>query len=117
MKRVLIYLIILLPLNILAQTAIDLKNVIDTALKNNFDIQIATNNTEISKINNKFGVAGGLPSVNATAGDNSSLYNLNQKLNTGDEIVRNNVSSNSLNAGINASIVLFNGFKRRVFNA
>jgi outer membrane protein TolC len=111
MKRVLIYLFLLLPFNLLAQQTLNLNNAIDTALKNNFDILIAKNNTEISKINNKFGVAGGLPTISATAGDNNSLYNLNQKLNTGDEIVRNNVSSNSINAGISAGIVLFNGFK------
>ncbi|OFX37580.1 MAG: hypothetical protein A2X08_03380 [Bacteroidetes bacterium GWA2_32_17] len=111
MKKVLIYMILLLPLKILAQQPLDLKNAIDTALKNNFDIQIAKNNAEISKINNKFGVAGGLPSINVTAGDNNSVYNLNQKLSSGEEINKNNVSSSSLNAGITANIVLFNGFK------
>lgn len=111
MKRSLLYIIFLLPLNLLAQQPFNLQNAIDTALKNNFDIQIAKNNTEISKINNKFGVAGGLPSINASAGDNNSLYNLNQKLNNGDEINKKNVSSNSINAGVAASIVLFNGFK------
>lgn len=111
MKKVLIYMILLLPLKILAQQPLDLKNAIDTALKNNFDIQIAKNNTEISKINNKFGVAGGLPSINATAGDNNSVYNLNQKLSSGADVNKNNVSSSSLNAGVTANIVLFNGFK------
>lgn len=111
MKKSLIYLILLLPFNILAQQTLNLKNAIDTALKNNFDIQIAENNTEISKINNKFGVAGGLPSINATAGDNNSIYNLNQKLNSGQEINKSNVSSSSINASVSAGIVLFNGFK------
>ena len=111
MKRSLLYIIFLIPLNLLAQQSFNLQNAIDTALKNNFDIQIAKNNTEISKINNKFGVAGGLPSINANAGDNNSIYNLNQKLNSGAEINKNNVSSSSINAGVVASIVLFNGFK------
>ena len=111
MKKYLIYFALFLPLNILAQQAFNLKNAIDTALKNNFDIQIAKNNTEISKINNKFGVAGGLPSINASAGDNNSMYNLNQKLSTGQEINKSNVTNSSINAGLSAGIVLFNGFK------
>ena len=111
MKKYLIYFALFLPLNILAQQAFNLKNAIDTALKNNFDIQIAKNNTEISKINNNFGVAGGLPSINASAGDNNSMYNLNQKLSTGQEINKSNVTNSSINAGLSAGIVLFNGFK------
>ena len=111
MKKVLFYFLLLLPFITEAQTPLTIINAIDTALKNNFDIQIAKNNTEISKINNTFGVAGGLPSINATAGDNNSVYNLNQKLSSGEEISKNNVSSSSLNAGLTANIVLFNGFK------
>lgn len=111
MKKILIYLIPFLPFLAGAQIQLDIKSAIDTALKNNFDIQIAKNINEISKINNSYGVAGGLPSVNITAGDNNSVYNLDQKLNSGVEISKDNVTSNSLNAGISAGWVLFNGFK------
>ncbi len=111
MKKVLIYVFLLLPDITGAQVSLTLSNAIDSALKNNFDIQIAKNNTEINKINNTFGVAGGLPSVNITAVDNNSLYNLNQKLSSGIDISKNNVNSSSLNAGLTASMVLFNGFK------
>jgi outer membrane protein TolC len=101
----------LLPYITGAQVPLTISNAIDTALKNNFDIQIAKNNTDINRINNTFGVAGGLPSVNATAGDNNSVYNLKQKTSSGLDISKNNVNSSSLNAGITASMVLFNGFK------
>lgn len=111
MKKILIYLIPFLPFLAGAQIQLDIKSAIDTALKNNFDIQIAKNINEISKINNSYGVAGGLPSLNITAGDNNSVYNLDQKLNSGVEISKDNVTSNSLNAGISAGWVLFNGFK------
>lgn len=111
MKKVLVYVFLLLPYYAGAQVPLTLSNAIDSALKNNFDIQIAKNNTEINKINNTFGVAGGLPSVNITAVDNNSLYNLNQKLSSGIDISKNNVNSSSLNAGLTASMVLFNGFK------
>ncbi len=97
--------------NCVAQQVLTLKNAIDTALNNNFDIQIAKNNAEMSKINNTYGVAGGLPAINANAGDNGSLSNINQKLNSGTETNLTGVNGNSVNAGITASMTLFNGFK------
>jgi len=47
-------LILILPFIAAGQTSLTLKNVIDTTLKNNFDIQIAVNNVKINKINNPF---------------------------------------------------------------
>jgi outer membrane protein TolC len=94
-----------------AQVRVTIKDAIDTALKNNYDIRIAKNNSEIGKINNTYGVAGGLPSVNASAGDNKSVLNLQQKTSSGIDISKNNVNSNSYNAGVTAGIVLFNGFR------
>jgi len=90
---------------------VTIANAIDTALKNNYDIRIAKNNSEIGKINNTYGMAGGLPSVNASAGDNKSVLNLQQKTSSGIDISKNNVNSNSYNAGVTAGIVLFNGFR------
>jgi outer membrane protein len=111
MKKILIYIFILLPYISMAQVPLTISNAIDTALKNNFDIQLAKVNTQINIINNTYGVAGGLPSVNATATDNNSVYNLKQKTSSGLDITKDNVNSSSLNAGVTASIVLFNGFK------
>lgn len=94
-----------------AQLQFTLKNVIDTAMLNNFDIQIARNYTEIARMNNSFGMAGGLPTVNATAGDNLSLSNIDQKFADGTASSVTNRGQNDFNAGINAGIVLFNGFR------
>jgi outer membrane protein TolC len=111
MKKSLIYLFFLFSINAEAQIPLTLADAIDTAFRNNFDIQIARNITEINKINNTYGVAGGLPSVNGTAGDNFSLIDLKQKTSSGINISQNNVHSNSYNAGITAGLVLFNGFR------
>jgi outer membrane protein len=111
MKKGLFYILLLVPYITGAQVPLSITNAIDTALKNNYDIQIAKNNTEISKINNTYGVAGGLPSINATASDNRSLINLKQKTSSGINISQNNVNSSSYNAGVTAGIVLFNGFR------
>ena len=111
MKKGLIYLILLLSLNAGAQVPLTLQNAIDSALKSNFDIRIARINSTISITNNSYGMAGGLPSVNASAGDNTSLYNLKQKTSSGIDITKNGVNSSSYNAGVTASMVLFNGFR------
>ena len=104
-------LILILPLAGVAQPLITLKSAIDTTLKNNFDIQIAANNVEITKINNTAGMAGGLPAVNASVVDNESAVNVYQKLNTGVEITKSNATSNVLTSNITAGILLFNGSK------
>lgn len=111
MKQAFVYILLLLSLITRAQVPLTITNAIDTALLNNFDIRIARSNTEINTINNSYGMAGGLPSVNATAGDNNSLYNLKQKTSSGINISKSNVNSSSMNAGVTASMVLFNGFK------
>jgi len=108
---VLIYMLILVPMLTNAQIPLTITNAIDTALQNNFDIRIAKNNTEITKISNTFGNAGGLPTVSASTGGNSSLVNLNQKLSTGVNTSRSGVNNSSVNAGLTASMYLFNGFQ------
>jgi outer membrane protein TolC len=112
MKNLYFLLLFFLPFLGVAQPLISLKNAIDTTLINSFDIRIAANNVEISKVNNTFGVAGGLPLVTATATDNQSVSNVNQKLNSGTEIVKSSVNGNTLTSGITAGMLLFNG--RRV---
>jgi outer membrane protein TolC len=88
-----------------------LRNAIDTALRNNFDIQISKNYAEIARMNNTYGYAGGLPTVTANAGDNASLTTINQNMSNGTESNLANRGENAVNAGVSAGIVLFNGFK------
>ena len=111
MKRGLLYFILLFSLNAGAQVQITLTNAIDSALKSNFDIRIARVNTDISRIGNTYGMAGGLPSLNGSAADNRSVLNLKQKTSSGINISQKNVNNSSYNAGLTANMVLFNGFK------
>ena len=111
MKRVLLYFILLFSLNAGAQVQITLTNAIDSALKSNFDIRIARVNTDISRVGNTYGMAGGLPSLNGSAADNRSVLNLKQKTSSGINISQKNVNNSSYNAGLTANMVLFNGFK------
>jgi outer membrane protein len=111
MRKLFFYIILLFPCVAIAQVPITLTNAIDSALSSNFDIRIARINTVISKVGNTYGMAGGLPSINGSAADNKSVLNLKQKTSSGININQKNVNSNSYNAGLTASIFLFNGFK------
>lgn len=111
MKRIFISMVLFLPLLGAAQTTVTLKSAIDTTLRNSFEVQIAGNNLEASKINNTLGVAGGLPSVNASVNDNQSISDVNQKLNTGVKIQKSSSNQNTMSSNITAGIVLFNGFR------
>ncbi|MEP6845896.1 MAG: TolC family protein [Panacibacter sp.] len=88
-----------------------LEEAINIALKNSFDIQLAKNNVDASTLLNNYGVAGGLPTVSATANDNEQVTNLNQKLSNGTNTNRSGVAANNLNAGLTGSILLYNGMR------
>ena len=111
MKKLPICLLLLFPFTGIAQSSLSLKSAIDTALRNSFDIRIAGNTFEINKINNTLGVAGALPLVSASVSDNQSLTDVNQKLNTGAEIKKNNASGNTMTSSVTAGMLLFNGFR------
>lgn len=89
------------------------KAAIELALKQNLDIQIAQNDVEISKINNSWANAGAFPTITALATNTEALSNLNQKLNNGNSIQRNNVQNNSLNANLVLSWRIYNGMRVR----
>lgn len=103
--------IIILPITCFAQVRLSLTDAVNTALKNSLDIQIARSNTEVAKINNNIGIAGGLPTITGTASDQESVVNINQKLNTGTEITRDGATSNNLNASVAGTMLLYNGYR------
>ncbi|CAL1517199.1 hypothetical protein MMC2321_00930 [Chitinophaga sp. MM2321] len=102
--------LLLLPLaGIAQQQQLDLPQAIRIALKNSLDIQLAKNDLEANTIFNNYGVAGGLPLVQATGTDVAQSSNVNQKLSTGTIIKRNGSSTNTLNTGVGASVLVYNG--------
>lgn len=111
MKKTTLTLLLLMPLLALAQPMVTLQSAIDSTLRNSFDIKLAKNNSEISRVNNTRGVAGGLPTVNATVNDNQSITDVNQKFNDGREIKKSRATGNNLTSNVTASVLLFNGFR------
>lgn len=90
-----------------------LKQAVDLALQQNLDIQIAGSELEIAKLNNNWGNAGALPTVNLNISNTEAKSNINQKLSNGNSIVRNNVSNNALNSNLGISWRIFNGMRIR----
>ncbi|MFN8249782.1 MAG: TolC family protein [Ferruginibacter sp.] len=109
MKRIFFLWITGLALQPVAAQNLQLQDAVNIALKNSLEIGIANNRVEIASNNNHMGVAGGLPVVTGALSDNEQITSINQKLNTGTSISRNNAAANALNANISGSILLYNG--------
>lgn len=91
---------------------ITLDDAISIALKNSLEIQIAKNDVQANTLLNNYGVAGGLPLIAATASNVEQIQNITQELQTGPGTKRRGAEGNNTNAGITASLLLYNG--RRV---
>ena len=112
--RLLLFLLpVLLPgISLRAQTAarLTLPDAVQIALKNNLGIQLAKNNVTIATIYNDYGVAGGLPYINGSAGDQEQAVSLRQVFaNDSLNKTSNNAFSNSLTASLNGTLLLYNG--------
>jgi len=95
-----------------AQKILSLNEAIQTALKNSYDIQLVENNLAIAKNNNNIGVAGGLPTITNTTTNNNTLTTINQTFpDANRNTSRNGVDGSTLNNGLNASMLLFNGYR------
>jgi outer membrane protein len=128
MKKNILYLFLVIGGFMKAQEGGMLKpeDVIKLTIENNFDIQIAKNNTQIAKNNNNIGLVGGagstngnlqsgssgmLPQITLTAAPSISNNNIIQKYSNGTEIDRNGVGSSNVAAAINVTWYFFDGLK------
>lgn len=111
-KRFLLFFLIF-PLHIHAQvdSLLTLKQAIEIALKNNFDIRLANNNTEHQNNENTIGNAGMLPNVDLNGTYKRSNNSLKQKYNSGEEVNSDaSVSTNTM-ADLGATWTIFDGLK------
>jgi outer membrane protein len=111
MKNVFLFCLLLLSSSIQAQELLTPEQVIEIALKNNYDISISREQADVAKNNYTLGNAGFLPSVNLNASGNTSTNNFKQTLSTGVVTERNGINSNSLSASAVMSWTVFDGFK------
>ncbi|MEI7978604.1 MAG: TolC family protein [Bacteroidota bacterium] len=101
----------LMFLNARAQQILTLNEALKLALENNFSIQVAKNEAEISKNNNYAGAAGMLPTIAASANQDNVVNNTQQKFLNGTENNRDDAKSNQLNTGVELGWTIFDGLK------
>jgi len=90
-------------------TLLTLKDAVEIALKNNYHIQIAKNNSAVAQNNVTPGNAGMLPSVTGNFSQSNSVQNVNQTTSAGPKTLTNN-KTNNLSLGPNLNWTIFNGF-------
>jgi outer membrane protein TolC len=112
MKKLLLFVFCAAALNGIAQQKLSLTEVINIALKNSYDIQLAQNSVDISTVSNTYSFAGGLPVVTGTATDNEQVTSINQKYaDPTRDTKKDNVATNNLAVGVTGSILLYNGLR------
>lgn len=91
-----------------------LKDAVEIALKNNYNIKLSGNNTTIAKNNVTLGNAGILPQVSADIVSNSSIQDTKQtRADAAGNLTTTQIygaKNNSLNYGINLNWTIFDGF-------
>lgn len=112
MRIRLILLVLLLPAFVWGQDSLlTVEQAIGTALKNNFDILMARNDSTSYSIDRSYVYAAFLPRLNATA---SKVWNINaqkQELSNGVKRDTSGIKSNNLQASINLNWTLFDGLR------
>lgn len=93
------------------QQELTLKEAINIALKNNYDILLAKNDVAISDNNYSLGNAGFLPKIDVTGSQTKTTTNTKQEYSDGRAVDKTDAGSTSTNAGIAFSWTLFDGLK------
>jgi len=98
--------------NVKAQDAplLTLKDAVEIALKNNYNIKLSQNNTVIAGNNVTLGNAGFLPQVTGDLTQNNSIQTTKQTRNDGTVNNINNANNSNLNYGVNLNWTIFDGF-------
>ena len=109
MRRIHLFLLLMLCTVIQAQNVLTLNKAVNIALKNNFDILVARNDADIAHINNTPGNAGMLPTVNVNGSGNYGFNNIYQKSSTGVINKYPSQSTTSVSANTELSWTLFDG--------
>jgi outer membrane protein len=114
MKRLILKLILFLFFipSSYSQNTLTSEEAVKLALKYNYDILVARNNSTIDSANNTPGNAGMLPNFSITGSETySPSNNSNQKFSDGTSLTSNNSKSSSFNANVGLGWTLFDGGK------
>jgi len=93
-----------------AAPLLTIKDAVEIALKNNFNIRLTKNNTTIAGNNVTLGNAGFLPQVSGDFTSTNSIQNTTQTKSDGSQAVINGAHNSSINYGVNLNWTIFDGF-------
>ncbi|MEJ2614849.1 MAG: TolC family protein [Ignavibacteriaceae bacterium] len=96
---------------IFPQESLSLEDAVKIALQNNYSINIAKNEKEISDNNYSIGNAGFLPQLDATGSYTKSSNNTSQEYLSGQKISRDGAKSTNLSGDITLNWTIFDGFQ------
>lgn len=94
---------------LLAQEKLMLKDALEIALKNNYDIQLSSNQVKISKNNVSLANAGILPSLNANFSNNRTIQDSKQTLANGTQQEREGARNTNTVYGFSLNWRIFDG--------
>lgn len=94
---------------VMAQDVLGLKDLLNQALEENYQIRIVKNSEVQASNSNTIGNAGMLPNVDLTAEERVSLSNSKLKFLTGDEQNASNAKSQATSASLDVNWVVFDG--------
>jgi len=109
-KYLLVLISVLVLANIRAQEVLTLQRAIEIGLQNNYSILISRNDAAIAVNDNTIGNAGFLPYVNLSATQNNVITNTHQETFTGSVKDVKGATNRNLNAGVQLTWTVFDGF-------
>jgi outer membrane protein TolC len=93
------------------QDSLTVEDAVGYALRNNYDILLARQDSAVAAINYEYRNAAFLPRINATGTYLLSNNNQKQTLADGSDRVRNGIKQNALSSAINLNWTVFDGFR------
>lgn len=110
MKSVYLILFLMLGLQMSdAQQLLTVRDAVEIALQNNYDIRLSKNDLQATEENLTYGNAGMFPTVTANFAQSNSLQNSTQIQNTGVERALDNAKNNSMSYGVSIGWTIFDG--------
>lgn len=108
-KKYICLLLCFISIKVKAQELLTVKQAIEIALQNNYEIKLAKNEVQIAQTNITRGNAGMLPTVTANFNNNNNLQNTKQTLSSGDIREMKDAKNNSTTYGIAIGWTIFDG--------
>jgi outer membrane protein len=94
-----------------AQEKLSLQEAITTALKNNYDIKLVSNDVQIAKNNSNLGNAGILPRLDGTFNEGGGLQNTTRTQSNGNEQTLNGIRNTNMTYGVALGWTIFDGLQ------